>query len=200
MEITLIPIKDGSLMGHDPNNNYGDGINTPIWHWSGGHARPIFAFNINQIPRGATIISATFSVYYYLKQSQDPSWQKVWAYKITRNDWEELQATWNIFKTSNSWTSAGGDFVTSNPVGGDQVFPASYGWLNFNVKAIVEDALANRINVNIITKFESEISTDSSNYFYSKEYETDTSKRPKLVIEYEGGLLPRRKSFSILHV
>ena len=33
------------------------------------------------------------------------------VYKLTRADWVEDQATWNIFKTGSSWTTSGGDYT-----------------------------------------------------------------------------------------
>ncbi|GAH07096.1 unnamed protein product, partial [marine sediment metagenome] len=110
----------------------------------------------------------------------------VWAYKLTRTDWVELEATWNIYKTASNWTAPGGDYVTSSPVGGSIVFPAGFGWMTWNVLAIVQDAYGGSIPAEFLVKFETEglASGGSQPAFHSKNFTDDTDLQPKLVIDY----------------
>jgi len=179
--------KDNFLRQHSPDTNYGaytylelrDGA-PPLL------SRSPLEFDISGLPAGVSIISATLSLNYYLKASTDPVGKTVWAYKLTRTDWVELESTWNIYKTGSNWTAGGGDYVTSNPSGGSTAIPAGYGWMSWNVLAIIQDAYANSKSAEFLVKFETEgLATGFSRaYFYSKEYTDDTSLCPKLIIEY----------------
>jgi hypothetical protein len=59
--------------------------------------------------------------------------------------------------------------------------------MNFDVKDIVENAIANSVNVNVLLRFETEGGVDNTARLWSREYTGDTSLRPKLVIEYTTG-------------
>ncbi|MBA7602023.1 hypothetical protein ES703_09108 [subsurface metagenome] len=100
----------------------------------------------------------------------------------------EGEATWNIYKTDNNWTAAGGDYVTSDPAGGSAVMPADFGWVAFNVKDIVQDAYDGSVAAELLIKFALETFGAADNHianFYSSEGTPgDTTLRPKLYIEY----------------
>ncbi|GAJ21220.1 unnamed protein product, partial [marine sediment metagenome] len=134
------PAKDTDLQEIAPDGNHGYLIE--LWLNNGANAaqRPILEFDISELPGGATIISASLELYYYSYTLFDPDGLTIWAYKLTRTDWVELQATWNSYKTGSAWTAAGGDYVTSDPAGGSTTFPADYGWMTWNVLAIAQDA------------------------------------------------------------
>ncbi len=90
-----------------------------------------------------------------------------------------------LMVTANLWQTAGGDFVTTNPSGGSAVVPAAFGWMSWNVLAIVEDALAaGATTVEMLLKDGTE--TTSTAYGLdcrSREYGNATF-RPKLVLTY----------------
>ncbi|GAI16506.1 unnamed protein product, partial [marine sediment metagenome] len=143
---------------------------------------------------GATLNSASLELYYFLYDISNPSGKTVWAYKLTRTDWVEgvtevtstSGATWNDYKiigeTHYTWTAPGGDYVTSSPAGGSTTFPADYGWMTWNVLAIVQDAYDGSIAAEFLVKFATEgLASDYTKaYWRSKEY----SPQPKLVIDY----------------
>jgi hypothetical protein len=151
--------------------------------------RSILESDISGLPAGQTLTSASLQQYYYSYTTTDPSGKTVWVYKQTHVDWVETEATWNIYKTGSNWSTVGGDYVTSSPVGGSTTFPASYGWMTWDVLAITEDAYTNSISFEVLEKFNTEGvnsgAGDSVARWYSKEYTGDTSLRPKLTIEYE---------------
>jgi len=182
--LTLYPTKDTCLEKQHPDSNKGAGDYLTLWDNSSAIWRAILEFALSDIPAGATISSATLRLYYWFYSNNDPVNKAVWAYKLTRTNWVELEATWNAYKTGSNWTTAGGDYVTSNPAGASTTFPSSYGWMEWNVLAIVQDAYANAIPAEFLVKFQYEIWTiDFSSYavFHSKEY---GSLIPELVIEY----------------
>lgn len=192
--------KDTFLSQGAPTTNYGsltclfmkNEVNLPL--------RPILEFDISELPAGATLISASLELYYYLYADNDPVGLTVWAYKLTRTDWVELQATWNNYKTATPWTSAGGDYVTSAPSGGSTTFPAGYGWMTWNVLAIVQDAFDGEISAEFLVKFAAEdkaLGDRSRPYLYSNDYTDNLTLRPKLVIEYEVAVVGRSYGFII---
>ena len=175
--------KDNHFYQGRPDENNGD--ITYLWfrRVAGTETWDILNFNISDLPAGAVISSAKLYLYYYDISDADPVGESVDAYKITRDNWTELGSTWNKYDGTNNWTTPGGDYVTSNPAGGNTTFPASFGWMSWEIKAIVEDAIANvGSSVNVIVKGTTTDTAGAS--FYSNNYTTDTSLRPKLVIEY----------------
>ncbi|MHA1482829.1 MAG: DNRLRE domain-containing protein [Candidatus Heimdallarchaeaceae archaeon] len=179
--------RDARLKKDAPNDNTGaatyfaiTGLSSVLW-------RSILNFDISDLPAGV-IDSVKLKLYYYDKD-QTPDGKTVWAYKVTRDDWVESEVTWNSYKSSSSWTAAGSDYVTSNPAGASTTFPSSYGWMEWDIKAIVEDAIDNvSDSVNLLIKFDNEADGSWARAnFYSSEYTDNTDLCPKIVIEYSLG-------------
>jgi len=188
--LTVIPIKDNLLNSGGATSNYGTLTYMYLSAWSGGDIRSILSFDISSLPAGVTINSATLSTYYQSALAGNPAGRTVLLYKVRRNDWEEEQSTWNIFKTSNNWGTAGASNTTTDidtSLSNSITMPAAGNWMNFDVKDIVENAIANSVNVNVLLRFETEGGVDNTARLWSREYTGDTSLRPKLVIEYTSG-------------
>jgi len=183
-----------------PTYNYGISSLLSLRDTNLNAQRTILEFDISGLPAGATLVSATLQIYYYGYDTGtgniDPVGKTAWAYKQTRANWAEGTstgaesgdgATWNTYDGTNNWTTAGGDFVTSNPAGGSTIFPASFGWMSWDVLAIVQDAYDGSIAAELLVKFPTENQASGARsraLFRSSEYVTDTSLRPKLTIEY----------------
>ena len=178
--------KDAYLKQDNPTNNYGAITSLQVQDYVDTTWRTLLEFDISELPPGATLNSASLNLNYYSYTTTDPVGKTIWAYKLTRPDWVEAQATWNIYKTGSDWTSAGGDYVTSDPAGGSTTFPAEYDWMSWNVLPIVQDAYDGSIAAEFLVKFETEglASGDGIAKWYSSNYPTDTSLCPKLVIDY----------------
>ena len=184
------PTKDTSLTQNQPTTPQGAVDTLYTVDRVSWVQRPLLAFDISDV-LGGTVSSATLSLYYKsgLRYST-PSNMNV--HKALRPDWVESEATWNNYKAATPWTTAGGDFVTSNPSGDSITPPASsvWGWVNFNVAAIVQDAADNGLLANFIVKFATEnkdLFSRNNIDFASKEYPTDLTLRPKLTIDYTAG-------------
>ena len=185
--------KDTQLESEHPTTNYGTESRFNIRDYVNKTRRSLLEFDISGLPSGATINSASLQLYYWAWEwLADPSGKTVWAYKLTRTDWVEAQATWNIYKTGSSWTSSGGDYVTSSPAGGSTTFPADFGWMTWNVLAIVQDAYGSSIAAEFLMKFATEglSANHSLPNFYSNDYTDDTDLCPKLVIVYSVSVAP----------
>lgn len=171
-----------------PDTNYGSSGYLALYDYGGERTyRTLLEFSLLSLPSGSKIISASLQSYYYLWAGAiDPVGKTTWAYKLTRVDWVELQATWNKYKTDNEWTAAGGDYVISNPSGGSTVFPSNYGWMSWNVKDIVKDAYDNDKPAEFLVKFETEglLSDYSMPSFVSRDDTENQEFQPKLIIEY----------------
>lgn len=167
--------------------------------------RALLEFSLSSYPAGATLNTATLSLYYLAGSPINPSGKTIWAYKLTRTNWAEgsgiawtgntNDSSWNRYSGSqaspNNWTTGGGDYVTSSPSGGSTTFPASAGaWMSWTVTAIVQDALDGSNPAEFLVKMADEsiqyYTSSSYAYFNSKEYTSDTSLRPKLVLDYTG--------------
>lgn len=178
--------KDNFLYKFVPDTNRGTDTYLYMYDLHTHLARPVLEFDIPELSAGATLVSAYLQLYYYNYAVNDPVGRTVWAYKLSRTDWVELQSTWNIYKTGSNWTAPGGDYVTSNPSGGSIVMPSGYGWVSWNVLDIVQDAYDGSIPAEFLVRYADEApGSYSAVRFYSKEYTDDITLRPKLIINYQ---------------
>ena len=186
--------KDNYLTQTAPDTNRGNLTSFRVYDKLDSVLRSILEFDISDLPAGAEITSASLSLYYDSYVTTNPSGKTVWVYKLTRIDWVEgigatdgSESCWNNYKAGNNWTTPGGDYVTSDPSGGSTTFPASAGaWMTWNVLAIVQDAYDNLNPAEFLVRFATEdLATGYTiAVFLSKEYTTDPSLQPKLVIDY----------------
>lgn len=192
------PSKDTYLWSAIPDES-NSAYNLIISDEVGFTGRLLLEFSLSGVPEGVTIASATLSLNYYYGDI-DPVGKTVWAYKLARTDWIEgvnenpstSGASWNDYKivdsTHYTWTTSGGDYVTSSPSGTGVNMPGSYGWVDWNVLSIVQDAYDNSDSAEFLVKFATEglpSETASRVGFYSAEG-GDSTSRPKLVITYVG--------------
>lgn len=150
-----------------PNTNFGDSANIDTGYVAGNFLRGLIRFDLSSIPPSATIVSATMSLWERLNTGPTPTYA---ARRITES-WDEMAVTWN---TRPARTDTGKvTWVTVNN-----------GWNNITLTAMVQ-AWVNGTNPNygVYVDHDVESGTDRK-IFHSSEYATDTSRRPKLVIEY----------------
>lgn len=189
--------KDAYLKQDNPTNNYGSITSLQIQDYELNTWRTLLEFDISELPGGATLNSASLELDYYSYTTTDPVGKTIWVYKLTKQDWVQSQATWNIYKSGSDWTTPGGDYVTSDPAGGSTTFPDSYGWMTWNVLPIVQDAYSGSIPAEFLIRFANEglASGDTIAKWYSTDYPTDPSLRPKLVIDYTVAAVGRSQGY-----
>lgn len=141
------------------------------------------------IPVGVTFSAATLSLYKYF-QAGFAGTRTYFAYKLTRTDFVESQATWNVFSTGNNWATGGGDFVTSAPSGNSTTNPTGAGFMAFDVKDIVQDAYDKGNAVELLIKDDTEDASDPAKLIAirSSQYTTDLTLRPKLALTWTEAL------------
>lgn len=195
------PEKDTDLYG---NTNHGTDLTMIVRDYANAiptyrTSRPIASFDLSSIPVQSTISSATLSLYYAFYSGQDPVGRTVWAYKLTKPDWEEDYAAWTYYKRYVAWDTAGGDYVTSNPAGASLSFPAAYGWASWDVTDIVTEAHSRQANVDFLIKFEDE-TKGAADYahaeFVTKEDTSDPTLYPKLSVTHSGAAMGQHHALS----
>jgi hypothetical protein len=104
--------EDTQIYEGDPTVNQ-DGNDLDMGKFSGGvHRHGLIRFTgISSIPAGATITNAT--MYLWLNAASATANQTFTLRRSLRN-WVEGQATWNVYSTGNSWTTAGGLDTTND--------------------------------------------------------------------------------------
>jgi hypothetical protein len=149
--------------------------------------KPLVRFAIYQseggpVPNGAVLQSATLQLY---KQSYDDTLQL----NALLKPWVESQATWNLAQTGTAWSAggaagAGSDFISAAD---DSVTPSfNPGWVAFDVTARVQQ-WSNNAGANFGWRLSQTTPGGNSKTFYSSEYATNPTLRPKLTVVYSGG-------------
>ncbi|MCG3208918.1 MAG: hypothetical protein FOGNACKC_02531 [Anaerolineae bacterium] len=101
------PVKDTFFRGksNESTKNYGTDATFEVDPDPADERRSLIVFNLNPIPTGSTVLSATLSLY----EDRAVSGQTVTVHQLT-NSWDEIQATWLNRIDSVPWTTPGGDF------------------------------------------------------------------------------------------
>jgi hypothetical protein len=186
-----------NVSGGYQNRNDGGDTTLKIYTHTTYRNRIILKFDVSsQVPVGATITSATLSLYLYGTQDDGPAGRTYYARRLTEVAWVEGTDTWvdwpgqvgssswntQIYNTL-AWTNAGGTYTTTDEASASM--PATGNWASWTVTAQVQTAVDSVGRVaHFIIMDGSEGATYSGLLFYSKEYAVDTTKCPKLVVTY----------------
>lgn len=171
----------------NPTTNYGGNATMTfgdVFVKSDGFEFPLLEFDISDITAGSTVTSASLDLF---AESVVTGGFDSRVQRIVRSDWSESQATWNIYKTGNDWSTTGArhdgnDISTTNQV----TFTATTGSGSFTISGLgtlAQDALDTRSG-----KFRFKL---FPNFSGSSKYMTLTSSggatsanRPKLTVNY----------------
>jgi len=93
-----IGVKDTWLKPDTRDTHCGNQQNRVIGYWD---SRALLRFDVSNIPRGATITSATLKLYCHYAQDPRDS-RSISAYAVLR-DWKEMEATHDQYAKSNKW-------------------------------------------------------------------------------------------------
>lgn len=126
---------------------------------------------------------AKLRLYYYDYNNEDPAGLAVNVYKLTQPAWTEAGVTWNRYDGGNLWTVAGGDYNAG--ISGSGTIPTNYGWMEIDIMDIVTDAITNESSkLHLIVLYNDEAREDDETpLFYSNDEASQTTKRPRLILE-----------------
>ena len=173
--------KDTILDKGNPNNNYATSIYVAVYNVNAATIyRNLLHFDISDIPANAIFSQGDLILVCLLVDNTTS--RSVQLNRLSLTDWVEAQATWNIYKTGSSWTTAGGDYTTTNAA---TTAVANVGTYTWNAATLIQDCYDNQSkNVHLLLKYETEpVESWSGKYFKSKEH-ADTTDRPKLTVTY----------------
>jgi hypothetical protein len=172
--ITLQPGSEGIDAGVSkrfPLAHFG----SQYYSWSGNSAdsisRTYIKFDLRTIPTNAKVIDAKLMLYQFYMGGSDNF--TIGLYKVT-SDWEESTIDWDTQPTCSCNVEALCDIIVSSNI-----------WTSWDIDALVQGWLDESIdNYGMLLKDTDEASVNSFVTFYTSDYTTDASKRPKLEIDY----------------
>jgi|WetSurMetagenome_2_1015567.scaffolds.fasta_scaffold95396_2 hypothetical protein len=167
---------DARIVSGHPNTNYGTEPDTWIGQDGAGNVnRAVLSLDFSVLLHytiTAVLLELNFGTY--------DSGRTLWVYRLTRPTWTEDGVTWNKYDGTNSWTSAGGDWTVTDAISA----ASASGWVQWNV---LNQVLYAQANTSGIVHFLIKDSTETANHlnnFYSREYATNLTLRPKLTLTY----------------
>ncbi len=190
--------QDTYLREEEPVLRYGGSPELRIGSDDHKGLRAAFQFDLNQIPAGASILSATLEIYMYGNVTGSAgSHLEVEAHRITR-DWHEGKeidvedghgACWDWYHDEHDWTTPGAEYdpavlSTTNILYGD-----TNRWYGWDVTTLVQGWVDGTFpNDGLILKDVDEgfpSQNDSMEaLFYSREW-SNQNYRPKLTVVYQ---------------
>ncbi len=187
--LTLNPSKDNFLYGPNFHNlNYGQLPYIYIMEASSNIARIAMEFDLSSLPDGSTLNTALLYLYVYAYGF--PDFMAIKAHKLNRIDWLEGSGSgnvgdscWDNYDVGKPWTTAGGDYTVdaSDPA----TTPNAVGWWTWDVKTLVQNAKAASQPLELLLKYEDEVTNEKDMYMRSNQYVDDPALRPKLIIDYD---------------
>ena len=180
---------DAYIYASKTTSNYGASNDIQVGRDNKGALRGLIRFNLSSIPDDAKIENASLKLYFHQIPGSDSTSNRTHGvHRIQQSparDWQELEATWNDYSSSNSWSSSGGDF---NATATDTVnFNSSSldSWIKFNVTYDTQNFIENPSNnYGWLIKDADDSISKIRRYYYSSNYGVDTSKRPQMSINY----------------
>lgn len=195
MATTVLAAGTGSMQLETPTTHLG-GIQAGFSAGKGGNTtyRGIVEWDLTAyVGRGVTVAS-TAKIRLYCLSANTSTSPTIYGYRMTRaqdqgsNAWVYTQNTWNVYKTSNNWSTAGGDY-TSTPTETSRAWTNTagvyYEWTT-NVAALVQDAIDTRGGY---LAMEFKLLSESSPVADTVTYDSSTGGNPPEVV-FEWAMSP----------
>lgn len=191
--------KDARINETNPTWNYGGETFLVTRHMANNNQRSILQFDLSTFspPSGYSITNAYLGCYYYADVVNDAGGNNITAYKVKGDGkpgdpefWVEgsgtgqavAGVTWDDYN-AGAWDAGGGDYEAVTPTPANADIPADFGWMTWDIKAIVDDAIANESGIVNVLLIQTEGADLELPFFASKTY-AFPSQRPKLEIEW----------------
>ncbi len=171
------------------NTNFGTATQMYFRASGSNDEHPIIKFDVSSVPSGATVVSATLSIYISSIGGTDANKRTDW-YEVLRN-WVESEVTWNIYSTGNNWTTGGADGIDTDRTDesvayiadGAHVAGQFNDWVfNSTGIALVQQWVDGGDNYGIVGR-QTEGNNDKTIDLYTSDH-TTANQRPKLTIVY----------------
>jgi RHS repeat-associated protein len=172
--------------------NYGADSNAWVGTSTNAKWRDLLAFDLRDIPVGATITNATMTMWMNSAPSVATSVQ---AHRITRA-WKEGNsgpctgdgATWYETQGGTSWTSQGGDVDATVAAKVDIAANAPQAFQNFTITSVVQGWVnGTTANYGVLLRTTDETLKTGNSVIYLTDDHSSTSQRPKLSVAYADG-------------
>jgi len=182
---------DINILSNEPTTNRDGATFNPRSH-SALTWRSLISFDIPSDPgSGNTITDVEISIYNY--SVQNGSDDNISAHELSRSNWVEGEATWNVYSTGNSWTTAGGDYSAIKIDTVDSVTTGVYHtWTLMGSGATNPLTLDWEDRFDLLFKFDDESPSSNSNRGWCPKEDSasascNTNTDPYLTITYEAG-------------
>jgi len=171
----------------NPDTNYGSSTNLTLQENLTAAQRTYTMFNISSLPKNRIIDDAQLYLYIY----SGGTTSNASVYHVTSHDWISDLTGQSLNESTIAWNNqtCGVNFDNSTycnltAESSNSSSLADVGWVNWSVANMVKNEYNNDDNnVSIVIK-SPEATDKTAILFYSKEYTTDTTKRPYLNITY----------------
>jgi len=161
---------DSGVSTGSPNTYWGNYYFTDVGNTSTYTKRTYIKFGLGTVPANAVVADADLKLYRYGGNGTDSF--TIGVHQVT-SAWDESTITWNMQPTFSVDAE-----ITSN-------ITATVAWKSWDIDTLVQAWLDGSItNYGVVLKDIDEASVNTEAYFYSSDYTTDTSKCPKLEIDY----------------
>ncbi|MCJ7790175.1 MAG: DNRLRE domain-containing protein [Candidatus Atribacteria bacterium] len=171
---TLQPGPEGIDSGVDsefPNINWGNLAYSDVGNNATTIRRTYIKFDLSTVPVNAVVVDADLRLYHYGGPGTDDF--TIGLYKVT-SAWDENTITWSLQPTYSVDAETTSDITISATT-----------WGSWDIDTLVQTWLDGSItNYGVVLKDADEASVNSIAYFWTSDYTTDISKRPKLEIDY----------------
>jgi len=171
--VTLQPTAagmDSTVSTGNPDTNWGDLIYSDVGNNTFTITRTYIKFGLGTVPANAVVDDADLKLYRYSGFGTDSF--SIGLYKVT-SSWDEHTITWNMQPTFSVDTE-----TTSN------ITPTA-AWKSWDIDTLAQAWLDGNItNYGVVLKDIDEASVNTIAYFRASDYTTDTSKCPRLEIDY----------------
>jgi len=163
--------KDATISNSLPASNFGNETYSWVGNFGTTITRLYIQFNLSSVPANARIIDADLLLYQY---STSGSTDFTIELQKINNNWDESTISWDLQPTRSS-----------DPIISSSITAGATIWRSWDIDDLVQAWLDGGIaNYGAALKDTHEASGDAIAYFYTSDYTIDTTKRPKLEIDY----------------